>query len=112
VLNEDPVAAGRGELVDLEVEVLVGRRHPSVAEGLVHVEDVAKPSGGLVDETLIVRWVEDRRSDRFRAVGGTVSQTLVCGTQPCRPRNVVGLRYGSVGHGEATAPRPPLGIAM
>jgi hypothetical protein len=50
--------------------------------------DVAEPVGGLVDETLIVRRVEDRRSGRFGAILGAVSQTLGCGTQCHRPRNV------------------------
>jgi hypothetical protein len=111
VLNEDAVAAGRGELVDLEVGVLVGRRHPGVAEGLVQVEDGAKPSGGLVDETLIVRWVEDRRSGRFRAVGGTVSQTLGCGTQRHRPRNVAAFRW-SLRPGSVVAPTAPGNSAL
>jgi hypothetical protein len=75
--------------------------------------DVAEPVGGLVDEPLIVRRVEDRRFGRFGAAPGAVSQTLVCATQRHRPRNVATFLCGSVdAHGEATAPRPPLAIAM
>ncbi len=36
VLDEDPVAPGGGELVNLEIGALVGRRHPGVAKGRVH----------------------------------------------------------------------------
>ena len=37
-LDEDPVAAGGGQLVDLEVGALIDRRDSRVAEGLVHGE--------------------------------------------------------------------------
>jgi hypothetical protein len=43
--------------------------------------DVAEPVAGLVDETLIVRWVEDAFRSGFWRWCGAVSQTLVCETR-------------------------------
>jgi hypothetical protein len=79
--------------------------------------DVAEPVAGLVDETLIVRWVEDRRSGQFGAVLGAVSQTLVSGTQRHRPRTW--RRSGGrwvpaqlTAHRQAKAPWPAVAIVM
>ncbi|HEV2069133.1 MAG TPA: hypothetical protein VGR26_05015 [Acidimicrobiales bacterium] len=38
-LDEDPVAAGRGEFVDLEVGVLIDGRDSGVADGLLHAPE-------------------------------------------------------------------------